>query len=274
MNNTKLFDSIDLNSQSSAPPTLTIRLFGPFELFVNDAPVAPDRWLRRKPKLLVKLLALQPRFQLHREQIIDMLWPEADFEAGANNLHKAIHAARRTLEPDLKSGARSQFILTRDNLVALRAPGDVWVDASAFERHATEAMRANEPKLFEAALDLYRGDLLPEVLYEDWAVAMRERLRGLYVDLLYRLALMREESGDYVAGIGLLQSLVSADPTNEEAHQCLMRLYALTGNRRGALRQYRQCVETLRRESGIEPNRTTIELHDSISAQAPDCSAP
>src|SRR5882672_10686134 len=132
MNNISLSDEIESNSQFSASLTLTIRLLGPFELFVGDAPVASDRWPRRKPKQLVKLLALQPHAQLHREQIIETLWPEADFEAGANNLHKAIHAARRALEPDLKSGSRSRFIITRDNIVALRAPGDFRIDAVAF----------------------------------------------------------------------------------------------------------------------------------------------
>jgi DNA-binding SARP family transcriptional activator len=198
-----------------------------------------------------------------------MLWPDADFEAGANSLHKAIHAARRAFEPDLKTGSKSRFIIIRDNIVALRAPGDVWIDVNAFERQAAAAMRTSDPKLFEAALDLYRGDLLPEVLYEDWAVAQRERLRELYIDLLFRLARMREESGDYVAGIGLLQSLVSADPANEEAHKSLMRFYAMTGNHRSALRQYHQCVEALRREAGVEPDRTTVELYDCISAQSP-----
>src|SRR5688572_22075209 len=201
MNESRVFDRIELNGQFSASPALTIRLLGPFELFAGGGPVASDRWPRRKPKLLVKLLALQPRAQLHREQIIETLWPDADFEAGANSLHKAIHAARRALEPHLKSGSSSQFIIARDNIVALRAPGDLWVDACAFERNAAEAMRSNDPRLLEAALDLYRGDLLPEDLYEDWAVAPRERMRGLYMDSLFRLALLREESGDYVAGI-------------------------------------------------------------------------
>ncbi len=258
---------IALESRSSEAPSLTIRLLGPFELFVGDAPVSAERWPRRKPKSLVKLLALQPRRQLHREQIIDLLWPDADFDAATNNLHKAIHAARRALEPDLKSGSRSQFIITRDNLVELNAPGGVNVDAGVFERRAAAALRSNDPKLFEAALDLYRGDLLPEVLYEDWAVAPRERLRGLYIDLLYRLSRLREESGDYIESAGLLRSLVDADPTNEEAHQRLMRLHALTGNRRGAVEQYRRLVEVLRDEVGVEPDPTTVELYERVSAQ-------
>lgn len=248
-------------------PSMTVRLLGPFELFVGGAQVSAERWLRRKPRSLVKLLALQPRRQLHREQIIDLLWPDADFVAAANNLHKAIHAARRAIEPDLKSGARSRFVIIRDNLVALCAPGGVYVDVEAFESRAAAALRSDNPRLFEAALDIYRGDLLPEELYEDWAVSSRERLRGLYGDLLFRLARLREESGDYVEGVGLLRSLVATDPTNEEAHQRLMRLQALTGNRLGAFRQYRQLVHVLRNEVGVEPDQTTVELYDSISAQ-------
>jgi DNA-binding SARP family transcriptional activator/Tfp pilus assembly protein PilF len=255
-------------------PSLTVRLLGPFELFVGGAPVSAERWLRRKPRSLVKLLALQPRRQLHREQIIDLLWPDADFESAANNLHKAIHAARRAIEPDLKSGSRSRFVLIRDNLVALCAPGGVHVDVEAFESKAAAALRSDNPGLFEAALDLYRGDLLPEDLYEDWAAVSRERLRGLYGDLLFRFAQLREECGDYADGVGLLRSLVDADPTNEEAHRRLMRLQALTGNRLGAFQQYRQLVQVLRSDAGVEPDRTTVELYDSISAQTANGPTP
>jgi hypothetical protein len=38
--------------------SLTVRLLGTFELFVGGAPVSAERWLRRKPRSLVKLLAL------------------------------------------------------------------------------------------------------------------------------------------------------------------------------------------------------------------------
>ena len=87
-------DIAAFESQSPVMLSLTVRLLGTFELFVGGAPVSAERWLRRKPRSLVKLLALQPRRQLHREQIIDLLWPDADFESAANNLHKAIHLPR------------------------------------------------------------------------------------------------------------------------------------------------------------------------------------
>lgn len=41
---------------------------------------------RHRPKQLLKLLALQPHYQLHREQAMELLWPDSDPDA-ANNLN-------------------------------------------------------------------------------------------------------------------------------------------------------------------------------------------
>src|SRR5689334_6324650 len=81
--------------------TLEIHLLGPFRVAVDGSPVEARRWSRRSATLLVKLLALQPHHQLHREQAMEMLWPDLDPQAAINNLHKTIHAARRALEPGL-----------------------------------------------------------------------------------------------------------------------------------------------------------------------------
>ena len=86
--------------------TLEIYLLGPFRVAVDGQSVGEQRWSRRKPTLLVKLLALQPYHQLHREQVMELLWPELQFEAASNNLHKAIHMARRALEPEIRFGSR------------------------------------------------------------------------------------------------------------------------------------------------------------------------
>src|ERR1041385_3152566 len=96
--------------QDNAPSSLKVHLLGPFRIMVGDAPVADIHWARRIPKQLVKLLALQPHQQLHREQGMELLWPEREPESVSNSLHKAIHMARRTLVPELHSAADSRFI--------------------------------------------------------------------------------------------------------------------------------------------------------------------
>jgi hypothetical protein len=48
--------------------SLSIRLFGPFRVIVDGTPIDETRGGRRKAKTLIKLLALQPQRQMHREQ--------------------------------------------------------------------------------------------------------------------------------------------------------------------------------------------------------------
>src|SRR5437588_2336011 len=101
-----------MSKRASTPAILELQLLGPFRVAVDGETVEERHFTRRKPKLLVKLLALQPHHQLHREQVMELLWPDLDAEAAINNLHKSIHAARRALEPTLQAGANSHFILT------------------------------------------------------------------------------------------------------------------------------------------------------------------
>src|SRR5436190_22309032 len=114
-------------------PDLAIHLLGPFRVSVSGKTVDDSQWARPQGKLLLKLLALEPKHQLHRQQIMDAIWPELDATSAAANLHKIIHMTRRALEPRLKSGADSRFIHTHDQLVQLAAPGGLWIDAAEFE---------------------------------------------------------------------------------------------------------------------------------------------
>jgi DNA-binding SARP family transcriptional activator len=113
--------------------SLDVHLLGAFRVFVDGVQVETGRWPRRKMKLLIKLLALQPRRQLHREQVQAMLWPELNAESAANNLYKTIHLVRHALEPDLKSGAVSRFIITQGQQIVLQAPGAVQIDMDEFQ---------------------------------------------------------------------------------------------------------------------------------------------
>src|SRR5688572_8741259 len=196
----------------AASSVLEIHLLGPFRVAVDGLPVEERRWSRRKPKLLVKLLALQPHHQLHREQIAELFWPGSDPEAAANNLHKAIHLARHALEPALKPGADSRFIITEDQQVMLRAPEKLWIDADAFEELAARALKVADVGAYDAALGLYAGDLLIEDPYEEWAGARRERLRGVRQDLLSGAARVLEAEGSYQQSIGRLKELLDCDP--------------------------------------------------------------
>ena len=76
---------------------LAIHLLGAFRVSVGARTITEGEWRLRKAKSLVKLLALAPHHRLHREHVIDQLWPDMGPDDGANNLHRTLYAARRIL---------------------------------------------------------------------------------------------------------------------------------------------------------------------------------
>src|SRR5580765_288286 len=149
----------------------SVTLLGGFAAEASGVPVPDSAWRLRKARELVKLLALADGHRLHREQAMDALWPDRDPGSAANNLNQAVHAARRALG--------SEAITLLDGLLRLEAE----VDADLFERAASEAQRERTARACVRALALYRGELLPENRYDDWASLERERLADLHAEL-------------------------------------------------------------------------------------------
>ena len=149
----------------------SVTLLGGFAAEAGGSPVPDSAWRLRKAKELVKLLALAEGHRLHREQAMDVLWPERDPTAAANNLNQAVHAARKAL------GAAA--IDVQDGLLRLEAD----LDVDAFESAAVDARRDRTPAACERALALYGGELLPENRYDDWAELERRRLAALHEEL-------------------------------------------------------------------------------------------
>lgn len=247
------------------PVDLCIHLLGGFRVAVAGRAIVPAAWRLRHAAALVKLLALAPGHRLHREHLIERLWPGSPPGAAAGSLKYALHVARRTLPPDPATTTRS-WLVWQGDVLALDSPAAIWVDVPAFERAAANARRTGDPDSYQTALDLYAGDLLPEDRYEDWVAGRREALRQEYLALLLRLSEVEVQRGNPAAAIAALWQLVAAEPAHEAARRALMRLYAERGQPDQALRQYEHLRVALARELECEPDSDTRQLHAQIVA--------
>ena len=244
------------------PEAVRVWLLGGFRVSVGSRTIEESAWGRKKAAALMKILALAPGHRLHREQAMDLLWPELGRKAASNNLRRILHPARRVLDP----AAISHYLVSEDELLVLCPQSDLWVDTEAFQATARTARRLREPTAYEAALDLYYGELLPGDRYEEWAEEPRRRLQETHLSLLLGLARLHEERGEYKPAIEALRTVVAEELTREEAHTGLMRLYALSGNKGEALAQYSRLKDALARELGTEPAASSRALREEISA--------
>ncbi len=218
-----------------------LRLLGGFGIEIDGRVLDESAFVRRQAASLVKLLALADGHRLHREQVIDALWPASDVAEAAPRLHKVASYVRTA------TGDKSAITLRGENI--LLWPGsDLWIDVEQFEASA-----ATNPS---AAADLYIGDLLPGDPYEEWALEIRERLRLRYLDVL--------------RSAGRWQALLEAEPADEQAHLELMHSFAANGQRLAMLRQYERLERALSDELGVSPSREATDLRLRVLAGQPN----
>ncbi|CAN5703105.1 hypothetical protein BH23CHL2_BH23CHL2_24040 [soil metagenome] len=243
---------------------LCIRLLGDFQVTVDGRLVNDRAWRRRKAASLVKLLALAPRHRMHREAILEYLWPDQDPDSTAANLRVVRHAARRALQPAGQQGL--SFLQMVNDEIVLQVNGQPWIDVEIFEREAARAERSRAQDDYKRALDLYQGELLPADRYEDWTVGRRERLHDIYLALLVGFAEALSLAGDESGSTEALERALADDPMNELAAARLMDAYARTGQRYRALRLFQQVRDALDRELEANPDNELRKLYGEILA--------
>jgi DNA-binding SARP family transcriptional activator len=244
--------------------TMRIWLLDGFEVSVGSRTIEEGAWRLRKAASLVKLLALSTTHRLHREQVMNALWPDLGTARASNNLRQTLHAARRTLKPD--RAVNSRYLSLREERLTLCSGERLWVHTEAFEEAAATARRSRDPSAFRLAIELYAGELLPGDRYEEWAEGRREELRRLYLALLLELAGLHEERAEHDAGVEALLRAAAEDPALEEAHAGLIRLYDLSDRRTLALAQYEKLRKALSEKLEIEPDPSTRSLYEEIAA--------
>lgn len=241
---------------------LRIELLGGFRVASGGRAIPEEVWRRRKTAALFKLLALAPRHRLHREQVMDVLWPELGPPAAAANLRKALHYGRHALPGE----EGSRLIGSVGEFLCLPSEG-LWIDVEAFRTVAARARETGDPGVYWEAVGLYRDGLLPDDCYEEWVSGRRDELQLEFLSIVEELAALLEGRGDLAGAVNAVGLLITVDPLREDAHVRLMRLYALAGRRGEALRQFEHLRDVLEMELAAEPGAEAQRLYEEVRAR-------
>ena len=246
--------------------TLHLLLLGPPHLERNGQTLEPDT---RKATALLAYLAVTDRFHT-RDALAALLWPEMD------DTH-ARAALRRTLSSLKAAVGAGPLYISRDGLGLNRS--EVWCDVTEVESAVAHAAHhAHNPAdrctecadRLAAAVALYRDSFLSgfslrdSAEFDEWQLATSEHLRRSLTTALAWLVRAHTAADDPAHAIDYARRWLADDPLREEAHRWLMHLYAATGARDAALRQYRDAVRILDEELGVGPLPETTALYQAI----------
>jgi DNA-binding SARP family transcriptional activator/tetratricopeptide (TPR) repeat protein len=233
---------------------LSLALLGPPVVLRDGRAVTFDT---RKAIALLALLAVTGR-EYSREQLADLLWPEADSTKGRASLRRTLSVTAASMGPGLTISRAAVTLET----------AAVTVDVREFE----ELIARPDAESLERAVRLYRDDFLSGFVlrgcpdFEGWQASVAEGLRQSLARGLQRLVAACISAGDLERAAGHARRWLQLDPLHEPAHQAIIRLHGWAGQRSAAMRQYRSLVRVLDRDLAVRPLPETTRLYDDVRA--------
>lgn len=217
-----------------------------------------------KNRQLLRILAVRADRPISSDELVDLLWPDADERRGHSSLRTAVCALRRQLGPEHLAREGRSLVLA-----------DVRVDTLQFEDLAARARRHfavgeldEGLRAAELACALFRGPLEQEEPRLDLLRDLGTHLEMLHGDLRVgagEAALRAGRPADAVAAVG---PVFEHDPTHERACRALMQGYHLLDERSVLTRIYRRCQQALLGEFGLAPTDRTSLLFAELSTDA------
>ena len=209
-----------------------IYTLGHFGLVLNGSQVAVGSWARKQSLTLLKYLVTHRGMAMHRERLMDCLWPEVDEDKARQRLKVTIYFLRQQVRA---AGKEGDFIESSGDGYVLRGEA-VWVDADAFERLATVGIELERGqkwpealRCYEDALVIYRGDYLEEDIYADWCAEERERLCEIYFEMLERMVRIYAKQGRHAIAAQTCRTALVREPCREGFHRTLMNCLVQLG---------------------------------------------
>ena len=237
---------------------LHLELLGGLHIRKDGVPV--EGFGSGKAQALLCYLAVTARPQF-RATLAALLWSDLPDAAARMNLRHVLANLRQLVGEHLS--------ITRDS-VALDRRVPYTLDVAQFQAALSTAAPDDTSRLREA-VGYYTGDFLEGLtvrdapMWDEWAVAQRERLRQLALHALHALAAYHSARAEHAVALDYATRLLQLDPWREDAHRQVMLLLAESGQTSAALRQYQTCCRVLNDELGVAPDEETVALAQRIT---------
>lgn len=247
-------------------PRLSLSLLGSFQITLDGQPLSGFK--SNKARALLAYLVMESDRPHRREMLAGLLWPDWPDREALANLRFTLSNIRQVIRDQ---EAEPPFLLVTRDTIQLNSSSDYWLDAQVFaEKVEIDRLLPSAVEPLQQAVNLYQGrflegfSLADSPAFEEWMVFTCEKLARQAASALQFLAATYEQTSDYEQAQTQIWRLLELEPWDETAHQLMMRVLALRGQRSAALAQYQTCCRMLAEELNVEPSQETIKLFEQI----------
>ncbi|MEU4847975.1 AfsR/SARP family transcriptional regulator [Streptomyces gilvosporeus] len=213
---------------------VAIWCFGGFRMAIGDRIVD---WMKIRPRAraAMRLLAMRAGQPVHREALMEALWPDVRSSSATGNLHVAISSLRGLLEPD-RERRQPRLVVRTGDAYLLNLPADAYLDTLAFQTALTRSRQARSAGDTDSAvgglreaLASYSGELLPEDGPAEWLQHDREMYRRQAANAAADLAAAELTTGNPREAVAAAEKCLIIDACHDAGWHLLIRAHQHLG---------------------------------------------
>lgn len=251
----KVAKAISLQPKSQG--RLEIQCFGNLNVRVDGERV---KWGRAKAEELFCYLLINHGQGVHKEVILDVLWPDYDVNKSLPILQTSICKLRNIFAP-LKDKVKISYASNRYCLKITGAQCDLFIVNDVLKGAAA---KVSQPMLERAAEIVAKG-FVPEQGYL-WASEKEEGMKTNICTILKIAANADIENGKWEQGIRKLRLYMEIVPFDEAVSNQLIECYSKINDGAGLVQFYQWLEHTLDRNYDMVPPPSTRELYNQLAA--------
>ncbi len=249
-----------VQNQTGPTPTISVRLFGRFEVLRDGVALTAADMGGCKPRHILEILLLNLGTPVSKTHLIELLWGAGASDGAVATLESYISGIRRAIQPgQTKTGplrtANSGYVLD---------PRLVDLDLTRFHRlvrTASESEPAIAYPLLLEALEVSAEPLLGFELASEWAEEARIRHAADKVATQIFAAETAARLGDPDDAVNLAQAAIRSEPLNERAWTVLVSAYEQAGLPVEGLSAYDRCRRLFDQDLGCAPGPALQAAH-------------
>ena len=271
---TRLLAAFAFTSGQTAP--LDIRGLGAFTVAVGNIAIRDEQWKNVKARKIFQYLALKHNQGfVPKDVLLELIWPEEDATLTRKRFHVAMTFLRKLMEPRLKRGFPSAYILRRNDAYRLEIGNGGRIDFVDFKRSIETAQRL-EKKDEDGALgqylkaaELYRGPLFEETPYEEGFAEDREALQARYLHALEKILRGFEKQAAWDRCIEVAERYLAVDRYAERLYCDLMRYHFCRSEPARIAQVFERCKSRINDDLGFALKQSTVSLYRELQPKHP-----
>lgn len=250
--------------------TIHIATLGDFDVTKKDHSLVQAAPTSKKLWELYKFMLTNRNRKFTPEALADQLWVSESYSDSRSTLRRQMHRLRELLNENYENDTFTTILFV-NGYYHWNPALNVSVDVDEFENlikdgdcfmadeHVDEAITS-----YLAAIDLYKGEYLPDLTNQHWVFSIRNHYKRHYMETVLKVSNLLFEKEDTEKIIEICAKAIEIDVYEEVFHIYYMKALNTIGNKKEALLHYEQITGFYYRELGLKPSDDFRTLYKTL----------